>query len=56
MNRKTLYLSLSAMTMVINVAYNRRFGLGGGTRRLHHKNYGGELASTGVEKSRFYPV
>ena len=42
--------------MVINAVYNRYFGLGGSARHLHLKIHGGELASTGIQKSCFYSV
>lgn len=42
------------MTMILNLYQNRHFGLGGGTRCLHHKkvSYGGKIASTDVIKGK----
>ncbi len=36
--------------MMINGLRNKRHGPGGGTRRLHHLFYGGEIGSTYVLK------
>ena len=41
--------------MVINVIYNSRSGLGGGTRHLHQFNYGDEIGSTHDQRISFYP-
>jgi hypothetical protein len=59
----TAYMkSVGQPTIAINAAWNRRYGPGGGTRRLHHFRpaslgtaFGDEIGSTCVIKTQFSP-
>ena len=48
--------SVGFPTIVINALCNRLYGPGGGTRRLHQKNQGGEIGLTLTQRQRLCSV